>query len=195
MAIYAPGHRDKNNRLATGRSKRSVVVILSLTAMVDMFTVLVVFLLQNYQTTGEVIEISDQVRLPKALVVKEIQPANLIVVSKDKILLDKLVIATNDQFHDLPVMRIEPLYTAMVDRFRNLEEKRKKLGLQTIKNAVAQTKTDAEDSQEERDRRVTVQADKKVDFLTLRKVMYTLSDAGAGEVNFAVVKEETKKTE
>ena len=37
------------------KNKRSVTAILSLTAMVDMFTVLVIFLLQNYSATGEVL--------------------------------------------------------------------------------------------------------------------------------------------
>ncbi|MEK7356260.1 MAG: adventurous gliding motility protein S, partial [Bdellovibrionota bacterium] len=60
MAIYAPGRRDRHNRPERSTS-RSVMAHLSLTAMVDMFTVLAVFLLQNYQTTGEVIDITDNV--------------------------------------------------------------------------------------------------------------------------------------
>ena len=36
-------------------------------------------------------------------------------------------------------------------------------------------------------RRVTVQADKKIDFLTIKKIMYTVTEAGAEEINFAVI--------
>jgi biopolymer transport protein ExbD len=36
-------------------------------------------------------------------------------------------------------------------------------------------------------RRVTVQADKKIDFLTIKKIMYTVTEAGAEEINFAVM--------
>lgn len=35
---------------------------------------------------------------------------------------------------------------------------------------------------------VTVQADKGVDFGTVKKVMYTVTEAGASEINFAVMK-------
>jgi len=36
--------------------------------------------------------------------------------------------------------------------------------------------------------KVTVQADKGVDFLTIKKVLFTATEAGAGEINFAVTK-------
>ena len=36
--------------------------------------------------------------------------------------------------------------------------------------------------------KVTIQADKGIDFLTVKKVMYTVTEAGAGEINFAVTK-------
>ena len=45
MAIYVPGKRDR--RGVRAGAKRNVVAVLQLTAMVDMFTVLVVFLLQK----------------------------------------------------------------------------------------------------------------------------------------------------
>jgi biopolymer transport protein ExbD len=37
--------------------------------------------------------------------------------------------------------------------------------------------------------KVTIQSDKGVDFLMLKKVMYTATEAGASEINFAVSKE------
>ena len=36
--------------------------------------------------------------------------------------------------------------------------------------------------------KVTIEADKGVDILTVKKVMYTVTEAGAGEINFAVSK-------
>ena len=46
-----------HNILSKRKGKRDVTALLSLTAMVDMFTVLVIFLLQNYNTTGEILYI------------------------------------------------------------------------------------------------------------------------------------------
>jgi biopolymer transport protein ExbD len=36
--------------------------------------------------------------------------------------------------------------------------------------------------------KITIQADKSVDFLTVKKVMYTVTEAGIAEINFAVIK-------
>ena len=37
-------------------------------------------------------------------------------------------------------------------------------------------------------RKVTLQADKDIDYLTLKKVMYSIYEAGGGPINFAVAK-------
>lgn len=192
MAIYAPGRRDKHNRLNMGRGKRNVVVILSLTAMVDMFTVLVVFLLQNYSTDAGVLDLSDEVLLPKAQAVRELKPAHVVVVSKEGITLDKDVVATFSDVQAQTEWKIETLFNGLIDRFREAEEKRA-LGLGQIRQAVDEVKAEGAENPALDDRRITVQADKAIDFLTIKKVMYTLTEAGASEINFAVMKEEKKK--
>ena len=49
MPIHRPGERHRyHNILSRRKGKRGLTAILSLTAMVDMFTVLAIFLLQNY---------------------------------------------------------------------------------------------------------------------------------------------------
>lgn len=189
MPIYTPGRRDRHNR-PLRNTRRNVVAMLSLTAMVDMFTVLAVFLLQNYQTTGEVIELQDDVKLPKASQVKELKPAHVVVVSPTEITLDKRRVADLATVKATQEWEIPLLATAIVDRFRVLEDSRKMLGLERIREAVDQTKPGGQREKPEDFRRVTVQADKSVDFLTIKKVMYTLYQAGASEINFAVIKNE-----
>lgn len=189
MPIYAPGRRDRHNR-PLRNTKRNVVAILSLTAMVDMFTVLVVFLLQNYQTTGEVLELQDDVILPKASQVKELKPAHVVVVSPREITVDKRRVADLATVRASNEWEIPLLTAAIIDRFRVMEDSRKFLGLEHIRDAVDQTKPGGQREKPEDFRRVTVQADKSVDFLTIKKVMYTLYQAGASEINFAVIKNE-----
>jgi biopolymer transport protein ExbD len=188
MPIYAPGRRDRHNRTSRN-SKRSVVVMLSLTAMVDMFTVLVVFLLQNYQTTGEVLEMSDEVSLPKAHAVKELQPAHVVVVKRDTILLDKDVVASFAQVKEQPDMHIEGLYQKLKERFIEADQRRAAIG-QRLRDAVAENKAGRAGDSPEDDRRITIQADRSVDILTIKKIMTTLAEVGASEINFAVIKEE-----
>lgn len=85
MAIYKPGQRFRYHNLLSKKSKkRAVTVILSLTAMVDMFTVLVIFLLQNYNATGEILYLPKEVTLPKASTVVDLKPSVVVTISPKK---------------------------------------------------------------------------------------------------------------
>ncbi len=197
MAIYAPGLRDRHNRPLKGQS-RTPIMALSLTAMVDMFTVLAVFLLQNYQTTGEVIEISDQVQLPKATATKELKPAHVVVVSKLNVMLDKEIVASFTSVKEQQDWLITNLQQRLQETFKAGDEKRRALGLGAIRDAVQagqQPGVDPAQQALEDDRRVTVQADKSIDFLTIKKVMYTVTESGASQINFAVLKNENPVSE
>ena len=107
MPIHVPGKRDRNGKMSAG--KRSVVAVLSLTAMVDLFTVLVVFLLQNYNETGEVLDIPEGVQLPAARQVQELKPANVVVISPEEILLNNEAVATFDEVKNQQEWEIGPL--------------------------------------------------------------------------------------
>jgi biopolymer transport protein ExbD len=41
-------------------------------------------------------------------------------------------------------------------------------------------------------KKVTIQADKSIDYLTLKKIMYSIYEAGGGPINFAVAKDLSK---
>ena len=191
MAIYAPGRRNRHNR-PLGGNARNPIMQLSLTAMVDMFTVLVVFLLQNYNTTGEAIEISDQVKLPKASAVKELRPAHVVVVSKGQIMLDKDIVASFTQVKEQQDWKIENLFNLLAKRFQEAADRRNGAS-GSIRKALNEAKPAVQQGSADEDRRITVQADKSVDFLTVKKVMFTLTEAGASEINFAVIKDDKNK--
>lgn len=191
MAIFTPGIRDRHNR-ARKDGKRSALMALPLTAMVDMFTVLAVFLLQNYQTDAGLLEINDEVALPMASATKELRPATVVTVSKEKIMLNKEVVADIASVHAQSDMMITSLQDKLTQYFAEADKKGKIPGLNAIKDAV-QSENGAEQAKkdEEDAHRVTVQADKGIDFLAVRRVLYTVTMAGASEVNFAVVKDES----
>ena len=85
MPVYAPGLRH-GKRLKN--TKRDVVAVLQLTAMVDMFTVLVVFLLQNYAVTDQILPVSEKIVLPKAEEVRELKPSHVVVLSEGQVILN-----------------------------------------------------------------------------------------------------------
>ncbi len=186
MALYAPGIRNRRGYMRAG--KRSMVAVLSLTAMVDMFTVLAVFLLQNYRV--EEIQLKKSVPLPQATAVKKLRPAHVVVVTQDEIFLDDIPVAKYDMVREQEHWLIETLQIRLQ---RAIEDKKREMesGLKnTLKTAFSKKPEETEEEEERLKRiawgRVTMQADKNIDFLTIKKVMYTITEAGASLINFAV---------
>jgi biopolymer transport protein ExbD len=188
MPIYVPGKRDPRHRNRIMSAKRTVVATLGLTAMVDMFTILVVFLLQNYSATGEIIYIPKDVQLPKASQIKELKPAHVVSITDTDIILDKEVVATTKDIKAQTDWMIPKLRETLAAAFQRDDVEAKQGLAQGIKNAVPFGK-DKKPVDENR-RKITVQADKELDFLTVKKVMFTVTEAGAAEINFAVVQRE-----
>lgn len=193
MPIHPPGQRYRyNKRLKNSKGKRDVAALLSLTAMVDMFTVLVVFLLQNYNVTGQVLYIPKEITLPQAEKIKELKPAVVVTISRKEILIDKTVVATFDQVHGQTEWMIQPLYTQLQDALKKSQADYEKNLQKKLQSAVEQARGE-KDKDPNPWNKVTVQSDKGIDFLTVKKVMYTVTEAGAGEINFAVTKESVQQ--
>lgn len=193
MAIYRPGQRHRyHNVLKRKTGKRSVTAILSLTAMVDMFTVLAIFLLQNYNTTGEILYIPKEVTLPKANRVIELKPSVVITVSAKEVLIDKTPVATAKQVKESTDWIIPNLVEqthALLQKAKTEQEAK----LQNKLNKVVNKTMGNEGEDPNAWKKVTIQADKSVDYLTLKKVMYSIYEAGGGPINFAVAKDLNKE--
>ena len=188
MAIFRPGERHRyHNILSKRKGKRDVTAILSLTAMVDMFTVLVIFLLQNYNATGEILYIPKEVTLPKATSVRELKPAHVVTISSKEILLDKDSVATFEEIKGQEDWMIQKLKVQLIDALAKSKAEQESKLQNKIRDVVETTKGQSEDDPNAWSK-VTIQADKSVDFLTVKKVLYTVTDAGASEINFAVTK-------
>jgi biopolymer transport protein ExbD len=186
MAIFRPGERHRyHNILSKQKTKRAVTAVLSLTAMVDMFTVLVIFLLQNYDT--QIFYTPDGVMLPKAANVHELKPSFVVTVSKNEVLVDKTVVASFAEVQanqDWMVQKLFDAVKAQLDKAKLDQEQ----GLNNKVKAVVNTARGQEEADPNAWRKITIQCDKGVDFLTVKKVMFTVTEAGAGEINFAVMK-------
>ena len=66
-------------RLATGnkRTKRGVFT-LKLTSMIDMFTILLVFLLKSYSAEGQIVTLSKDLVLPEST--SEMEPSSSVLI-------------------------------------------------------------------------------------------------------------------
>lgn len=181
MAIYAPGRRNRHNK-SKKAAGRKIVATLSLTAMVDMFTVLTIFLLQNYNSTGQVIHIPKEVVLPKATAVKELRPSHVVTVTNTEVTVDEKRVMSFDEVKKAN-WTLQPLLVELTEVIK-IEKDKRTAGLKNkIKEAVGRS-----DDPDENLIKITVQADRNLDFLTLKKVMATVTDAGGEEINFAVTK-------
>lgn len=88
--LLALKHRRK-------RTKRSVVAGLMLTSMVDMFSLLVIFLLQSFSNSPEVMALSKGITLPAAVSAAPAIDAPLLTLSQDEVLLDQKSVGTIDE--------------------------------------------------------------------------------------------------
>lgn len=74
---------------AKKKSRRSILLALSLTSMVDMFSLLVIFLLQTFSTSPEMLMVSKEVRLPVAQSGHELVDAPVLAVTREGVFLDQ----------------------------------------------------------------------------------------------------------
>lgn len=196
MPIHAPGKKFRNHRLLSRKKgKREVTALLSLTAMVDMFTVLVIFLLQNYNTEGLIVNIPKDLVLPRAEVIKELKPSIIVTVSSSGIVLDDFPVASFEDVQNQKDWMVQPLYIEAQKAIEKAKLKAEAANTGVVKDmrTALKPETSTETEVLESWKKITVQAHKEIDFLTIKKILFTLTEAGAGEINFAVLQRPDEK--
>lgn len=146
--------------------KRRSVAALSLTSMMDIFTILVFFLLVNSGTEQQ-LPSNQSVELPQSLAQQLPKDALIVMVSKDDIIV---------QGHS--IMKASAAEAASDDILKPLLVELK----QQASNRLTQ-------STEERNPAI-VMGDKAIPYKLLRKIMYTLSEASYTDISLAVMKKE-----
>lgn len=162
---FAPWLRE-HKALVGGGKKISGNQDLLLTPLIDMFVILVVFLIMNFSASGELITMSKDIELPKAQTTTELQRAPVIQISANAIVVEGVPVAESREVLENPDMRITRL-TDELQKHRKLEE-RNHPGV-PFKGQVV------------------INADKGVDFKLIRKVMFAAADAGYINFNYAVL--------
>lgn len=150
-----------------GAGKKSTYAELNLTSMVDMLTILVVFLLQTFSASGELLSVQKNITLPDAMNWKDLEQAPIIAISRDSVTLNGEPKAdASDLQKDSLDWKIPQLHDDLV----------------VLKNNFKLLHPNPEDWKG----LVIVQGDKGIDFKSLKKIMYTCTVAGYNNVNFAV---------
>src|SRR5919205_2621754 len=180
MPIVQPGKRPAKRFAASkvlggkiARGRRSTNAELNVVPMVDMMTMLVIFLLQQFSATGEVLYMQKDIKLPDARHGQQIEVAPVIAVSGAQVVVSGQKVADVAELEKDPSAIIAPL----VEKLRD-EKKRW--------DFIHQNDADREKNWKGE---VNVQADVKVPFRVLRRVMTSAAEAGYGSVNFATMDE------
>ena len=147
--------------------RKSGYAELNLTSMVDMLTILVVFLLQTFSASGELLTVQKNIVLPEAQNFTDLEQAPIIAVSKDSVTLDGRPVAdagelNADNSADQKITKLHDELVTLKNNYKLLHPSDEFKGM------------------------VIVQADRNVDFKVVKKVMYSCSLAGYMNVNFAI---------
>ncbi len=176
MAIVIPGKRPCA-RIAKSRvwgnkflrGKKNGYSELMLTSLVDMFTIIVIFLLQNFSASGDILYMSKDIKLPFAVHGVELERAPVISVSGDAVTVDGKQVAATDDLLKRDVLNVPELEDALREEKRRYEQ------------------IHANDPEHPFRGLVNVQADKKVGFKVIKKVMFACNQSGFGNISFAAM--------
>jgi biopolymer transport protein ExbD len=149
-----------------GGGAKAVNHEIPLIPFIDFLIVLVVFLLASFSATGELLAQKPSITMPKATNVKRLEIAPIIAIDAVVVTLDgRRVADTKTLETDAKVERIEPLVE----------------NLQTLKRNWSMLHP-----QEPFHGMVVMQADEKIDYRVIKKVMFSAAQAGYANVSFAV---------
>ena len=148
-----------------GRNKGNIKG-LNLTPLMDVFTILVFFLL-FHASGSEVMEAPKQIKLPYSVVETKPRETVVIMVSPEVVLVQgEAVISTPQLLEDRAETVVE-----ITDRLKQLE--RNIIGIST--KAIVESKE------------ITILADKTIPFKALKKIMSTCTGSGYGRISLAVL--------
>jgi biopolymer transport protein ExbD len=150
---------------------RLKITKMNLTSLMDVFTILVFFLLVNSGSV-ELVEAPKNVTLPESRVESKPRETVVIFVSAVDVLVQGELVARVDDILEEREGTIDPINARLAELKENI------VGRSTLTVAASQE--------------VTILADKSVPFVVIRKIMSTCTDEGYENVSLAVIQKATQ---
>jgi biopolymer transport protein ExbD len=182
MSVHHPGSRAGHGialksvqKVIVKGGAKSIGAMLNVVPMIDMFIILVVFLIQQFQSSGELMLVNPNIAMPKASAVAELERAPIIALTKGEgnrrgqMLFENNLIMSLADVNEVkyPSWDIKPL-ADVLKRSWKLQ--------QQSANAKART-----------NRKVIIQSDRSVPFEVIKMVMATCGRNEYREPNFAIM--------
>lgn len=148
--------------------RRSHTFQLRLTSMIDIFTILLIFLLKNFSTEGQMMTTSNDIILPVSSATKSPQASSIVMINSDWILVDGKPLESMQKIINDNSLILSNLYEDLKAK-RILAEKAASLDERMAFRGD-----------------ITVQGDENIPFQILKRVMYTCGQVGYNNILLAV---------
>lgn len=152
------------------RKRTDGTVKLNLTSMIDMFTLMVVFLLKNYSAQGQLVTPAQGLLLPSSTIEKNAGEALSIKISQNSIMIENDIVIDAAGYGAIMRQKefmIEPLFKVLNDHAKSARES----------SALFKTEFSG---------RISIQGDVAIPYNVLTRVMYTCGQAGYPVMNLVV---------
>lgn len=162
---FIPSRRKKHE---TGPPK----VSLNLTSMMDMFTIILVFLIKTYSTEGQLIHPSNTLTLPSSSVENPPEVALDVVISQKSIMVNERFVESMDNVFEHEQLYIPKLGEALLSYATEAKRIEEQYGIRFSG-------------------KVTIQGDKNLPFSALVKVMATCGQSEYPNMRLVVYREKS----
>ena len=149
--------------------KRARPASLHLVSLMDIFTILVFFLLVN-QAEVQQLDVPDNIKLPESMAMERPAETVVVMVTPEQILVQGEPVASVSEVDAQPGLIVAPLRTALKQ--------------QSDRILRAQAAVDIGS------REITILGDKNVPYRVLKKIMATCTDADYGKLSLAVIQKD-----
>ena len=170
-----PVSKSNLKQLRKGRHQKNMKGIKpQLTSLIDVMTILLIYLLKSFSSEGEIITVSKDLMLPESSAKKKPELTVVLKINNQYILVgdEEEPITSTDKVLSSDKLIIPELNSWLAKR-RELTQK--------IERYSSKTKFKGD---------ITIQGDKRIRFRLLKKIMYTCGQQGYNKFSLAVLKKE-----
>lgn len=153
--------------------KKTASASVKLTSLLDMMTILLVFLLKNFSAEGQIMIATRDLRLPESTAQKQPRVSSVVAITQDFILLDGKPLAKIPEVVADKNLIILPL-------FEELKQ------LRALTEGIAELSADIKGFTGD----ISIQGDKEIPFELLKRIMFTCGQTGFTNMMLVVNKYE-----
>jgi len=146
---------------------------LQITSMIDVFTILLVFLLKSYSSEGQLVQLAESIQLPVSTAEEALHPAVTVAFNGQSLFVDGLLLIDDvSPYVASDELLVPPLYDVLVEKAQRTRE------IAAVNPSVVFTGE------------IVLQGDREIPFRLLKKVIFTAGQAEYLNQSLAVFQEE-----